>query len=472
MPVVTRTIRDPEHFVAYTDTSGVARTAPRDVQLSVFAPPTPGTYPVIIYSHGHWGSGRPDSGAGAVAQALADQGYIVIAPTHLDSASTYPSWFTSQFSVSNVASGLHRSADMQFALDQATALVAALPGYTVDTSRPVAAGHSHGAFTAGLVTGLQSDQYADLSLPDGNPYGVASVADVRFAALLLLSPQGLESSWAQLSSGAWDAIDVPMLILTGTADSEPGGLVGWESRLDSFGRSAGGETAALVYRDAAHNDIGGNTDNAAITASIAGFAAMFLDAYLTNDPAARDLFASAQALISADPLLSQAFARPAPNTAGSGVVVGGEGADVLRGLSSFDVLRGEAGDDILIGGGGSDLIEGGSGWDEARFSGEVSDYVVHRTGMGALVKNAAGATVLNDVELIRFDDGAIDLTLIVCDPGGEAQTAKTPAPLVRPDAGPPPAQEAAADAGFLTRWMEGAPGPSPQPHPVWDDWII
>ena len=78
------------------NSGGTSITAPRDVVLTVFAPDRPGTYPVIVYSHGQGGSGAASGGAGTTAQALADLGYIVILPTHLDSVGTYPSWLTSK----------------------------------------------------------------------------------------------------------------------------------------------------------------------------------------------------------------------------------------------------------------------------------------------------------------------------------------------------------------------------------------
>lgn len=282
---VTRTavLRDADHRVTYVNNAGATVTAPRDLILTVFAPDQPGTYPVIIYSHGHGGSGSANGGSGLTAQALADLGYIVIVPTHLDSTATYPAWLTAQFDLDNAVSGLHRAADVQFALDQAATLVAGLPGYAVDLSAPVVAGHSHGAYTAALIAGLDPDRPGYDASP-GNPYGLTSVADPRFHAAILLSPQSQDSNWGGLTASSWDDISIPLLTITGTLDAEPGmGQAAWEGRLDPYRNGDGDNNYAIVYRDAAHNDIGGNTSIPGLTASIAGLIDRFLDGQLHGD---------------------------------------------------------------------------------------------------------------------------------------------------------------------------------------------
>ena len=353
MPVSTIQLRDSDHFVTYTNAQGSVVTAPRDLILSTYAPATPGRYPVIVYSHGHGGSGTAGSGTGITAQALADLGYIVIAPTHLDSNAVYPATITQQFGLFNPVSSLHRTADVQFALDQVATLVAALPGYSADAARPVVAGHSHGAFTAALIVGAQSELHA-VGLAPNNPYGMTSIADPRFAAAILLSPQGDETPWGGLSPTSWDAIRVPLLVVTGTLDEELG-LAGWQGRLDPFGESdvAG---AAVVYRDATHADIGGNTTIPGMTASIAGFADRFLDGFLGGDAAALAAFSTAASLMSLEQRLAQAFSRPVVGSTGTGVIDGGAGADILEGLATADRITGGGGADTLSGGAGADVF--------------------------------------------------------------------------------------------------------------------
>ncbi|MFY7720424.1 MAG: hypothetical protein ACOVQF_11665 [Brevundimonas sp.] len=412
MPVsISRTLRDPDHVVTYVNQAGTTITAPRDVMLTVFAPDRPGTYPVIVYSHGQGGSGGANGGSGTTAQALANLGYIVILPTHLDSVGTYPSWLTSQFPIDNPASGLHRAADMQFALDMAQTLVTGLSGYTVDLSSPVVAGHSHGAFTAALLAGLDSDRPGYANPPVGNAYGLTSVADPRFQAAILLSPQGEESSWANLTSTSWDDIVVPLLTITGTADTELGGLTDWNGRLDAFRNGDAAQSYAVVYRDAAHSDIGGNTAIPGLTASIAGFIDRFIDGHLGGDAAARATFTDPVALLNAHPLLTQAYVRLMAGTAGTGALVGTSGADTLTGLSSEDALFGGAGDDRLEGGPGHDLIDGGPGRDTLWVQGSRADYRLLTAGDDFILKGPDGGDWLTGVEVIRFSNGGeIDLS--------------------------------------------------------------
>ncbi|WP_298163382.1 hypothetical protein [Brevundimonas sp.] len=425
MPVSrTITLRDNDHFVTYVNAGGATVTAPRDLVLTVFAPDRPGTWPVIVYSHGHGGSSSPNGGTGLTAQALADLGYIVIVPNHLDSGANYPAWLTSQFSPNNDASGLHRAADIQFALDQAATLTAGFPGYTADLTAPAVAGHSHGAFTAGLIAGLRPDR-PGYDAPPGNPYGLTSVADPRFRAAILLSPQGEDSSWADLTPTSWDRIAIPLLTITGTEDEEPGGFVDWHGRLDPFRNGDGRGNYAVVYRDASHGDIGGNTSIPGITASITRLIDRFLDGELQGDAAARAMLGDPAGLLASEPLLSQAFARADPGTPGIGALTGTTGGDTLDGLTSDDWITGGAGADILSGGSGNDTILGGDGNDQIRggpgndfidgghgddvflVQGTPGNYRLLVSGNSFILKGLDGVDFLTGIETIRFSDGRI-----------------------------------------------------------------
>lgn len=409
MPVsVNVTLTNPAHTVSYTLPSGAPASSARELVVGVYAPSQPGTYPVIVYSHGHGGSSVSTQGAGLTAQALADLGYIVLMPNHLDSIALYPDWIRSQFTVFNPASGLHRAADMQFVLTQASALAARLPpGYGVDLSAPVAAGHSNGAFTTAVLGGLTTGA-ATYDLQPGNPYGLTSVTDARFAALILISPQGQDTSWTGLGETAWDGISVPTLIVTGDEDNEPlGGPGRWPGRLDAFRHSEHGATLALVYRGAGHDDVGGNTDIPGLTAAITLGIDRFLDAWLRGDPAALAIVRDPTQLTRIDPMLFQAFARNNAGETGQGVVIGSGAADVLNGLNSDDRLLGGAGDDTLRGDLGNDRIDGGDGWDTALVRGSRTDYRILITDDGFIIKGPDGLDRLTGVEVLRFDDGGV-----------------------------------------------------------------
>ena len=154
-----------------------------------------------------------------------------------------------------------------------------------------------------------------------------------------------------------------------------------------------------------------------------------------------------------------------PNTVtGSGsadTLTGAEGADRLLGNDGDDVLLALSGEDILIGGRGDDRLDGGAGWDEAVFSGLSSRYKIFETPDGRYeVRGLDGNDVLAGIELLRFEDRAIDLTRIVCNP--------PPDPALGVD------KAGASEGGRpgavdLPAPFEPAPGvhADPSPHPDW-----
>lgn len=85
----------------------------------------------------------------------------------------------------------------------------------------------------------------------------------------------------------------------------------------------------------------------------------------------------------------------------------------LSGLGGKDTLTGGAGNDFLIGGAGDDTLFGGGGVDIARYSGALANFVVSTAGDGLRVAEKAGVhsvDVLNGVEWLQFDDGALRLS--------------------------------------------------------------
>ena len=102
------------------------------------------------------------------------------------------------------------------------------------------------------------------------------------------------------------------------------------------------------------------------------------------------------------------------------LLTGGSGDDIVSGLNGNDTLYGGAGNDSLVGGEGNDTlygeqgndtIDGGNGWDQAVFSGNLSDYSVafnpslqtvtltdNRTGNAA----NSGTDVLKNIDNFQF----------------------------------------------------------------------
>jgi pimeloyl-ACP methyl ester carboxylesterase len=84
----------------------------------------------------------------------------------------------------------------------------------LDMSSPVIAGHSYGAYTAALLSGTRA-------LSKGG--NLLDVTDRRFAATILLSPQG--RGVMGLTDGAWDSMTAPALMVTGHGDQDGSGQV-------------------------------------------------------------------------------------------------------------------------------------------------------------------------------------------------------------------------------------------------------
>ncbi|MCS0604390.1 chlorophyllase [Streptomyces sp. LP11] len=131
----------------------IALPAPRrgqDLRIRVSAPVTGTELPVVLFAHGF---GSDLDGYAPLTDHWASHGFVVIQATHLDSrrlamAADDPRaphvW-------------RHRVQDMKLLLDGLDTLEAAVPGLAgrVDRSRVVAAGHSFGGQTAGILVGLR-----------------------------------------------------------------------------------------------------------------------------------------------------------------------------------------------------------------------------------------------------------------------------------------------------------------------------
>ena len=177
----------------------------RKVLLRIAYPADGGPYPLVVLSHG---GGCVGGSYHVVGDHWASHGYVVIQPTHPDSASL-------GFDMATVEprrmEGIvrQRVADMSIVLDRVPDIeqsVPALAGKT-DMDRLVAAGHSMGGATALVATGMVLE----------NPFSRQRVesAENRYDALLLLSEPGGNPT---LPDVPWQVIDKPTFIYTGTDD--------------------------------------------------------------------------------------------------------------------------------------------------------------------------------------------------------------------------------------------------------------
>lgn len=111
----------------------------------------------------------------------------------------------------------------------------------------------------------------------------------------------------------------------------------------------------------------------------------------------------------------------ATGTNGNDKVFGEDGNDTLFGGLGTDDLYGGTGTDWLSGGAGNDSLDGGKGFDTAVYAGDMDDYVItaHNGNRGDAgndkwtisdqIANRDGTDLLKDVELLKFNDGWLNL---------------------------------------------------------------
>jgi predicted dienelactone hydrolase len=267
----------------------------KDVRVRIFYPVIAGKYPVIIFSHGAGGS---DTCCESLTRHWATYGYITIQPIHDDSVlqrrsdgdenARFPQAIRE--ALKNPALWESRPRDISFLLDSLAGLqkrVAGLSG-KIDSGRIGVAGHSMGAYTAEAIAGALVD------LPD---HPRQNFSDPRAKAILCLSPQG--PGQFGLSAHSFDAISLPFMGITGSLDNlGPLANVAWHKV--PFERSQAGDKYEVFIQGASHMSfITAETLNPAHSsqaAAILGYtnsaALAFWDAYLKDDPAAKQFLQS------------------------------------------------------------------------------------------------------------------------------------------------------------------------------------
>ncbi len=219
----------------------------RDIPIHVTYPIGNGPFPVIVFSHGAGGTGesyRP------LSRFWATRGYVVIAPTHTDSASGKVDARSLDVLRETAADALAdpkawegRVTDLTytiFSLEEIGTKVAPLTG-KLDGRHLGVAGHSLGAFTAQLLAGA--------TVTVGKGAKPRSFADPAPKAFLLLSPQG--KGQQGLTATSWAEVTRPLMVMTGSRDKGVGGQEpSW--RLDPYLLSPPGDKYAVLFEGASH----------------------------------------------------------------------------------------------------------------------------------------------------------------------------------------------------------------------------
>jgi predicted dienelactone hydrolase len=188
----------------------------RDIPVKIYYPedgaaPTPGRFPVIVFSHGLGGTRE---GYAYLGQAWAAHGYVSVHVQHLGSddgayKGTLRPLKKMRAAIADPANSLNRPLDIRYAIDRLFALEDdpsfPLSGH-LDLAHIGVAGHSFGAYTAMAIAG---QTYA----PDGGE-GV-SRPDPRVTAVVAMSTP---TPARILQAGSFDAVAVPVFHMTGTRD--------------------------------------------------------------------------------------------------------------------------------------------------------------------------------------------------------------------------------------------------------------
>jgi predicted dienelactone hydrolase len=169
----------------------------RDVPVRIYAsedatPPLP----VVVFSHG---IGENRDSYAWLGKALAQRGYLAVHLTHAgtDRAVLERGYRHLYRAVKQKENWVNRPLDVSFVLDR----LAELP--VADLERVAVVGHSAGAFTAFAVAGVRTA-------------GGETLRDERVKVIVPMSMPRLDGV---IPPDGYDAIDIPVLNMTGTCDT-------------------------------------------------------------------------------------------------------------------------------------------------------------------------------------------------------------------------------------------------------------
>ncbi len=215
------------------------RGSDRPLELRVTFPKSGGPYPVIVHSHGMYGSG---DGVRPLTDAFARHGYVVVAPTHGDSM-RYADAETRRRalggSLDNTKSWDERPKEVSLIIDRLAELEDKVEGLKgkVDTTKVGVGGHSFGAWTTQVVSGMTLGR------------GAISMSDPRPIAFLVISPSGIGGG---VTKESFAAMRGPMLMVSGDNDrgrfeGDPG-----DYRRQAFQHATPGDKTLVWIKDADH----------------------------------------------------------------------------------------------------------------------------------------------------------------------------------------------------------------------------
>lgn len=231
--------------IATLSTRPVVLPAPErgdDLQVRVTAPRGGDDLPVVVFSHGF---GFSMDAYGPLTDFWAAHGFVVVQPTHLDSAALG----LAPTDPRGPQIWRHRIQDLTHIVDNLDTVIAAVPDLSgrVDRSRIAAAGHSYGATTASALLG------ARVLGPAGNAN--EDFTDSRVTAGVLLSLAGLAgdaltpiaTQFFPFMNLDFSHFRAPALITAGDADQSPLSTRGPDWWEDAYVYSPGSKNLLILF---------------------------------------------------------------------------------------------------------------------------------------------------------------------------------------------------------------------------------
>jgi predicted dienelactone hydrolase len=247
-----------------------------DIEYRVHYSETGDKLPLILFSHGF---GADRSAFTPIAQHWADQGYVVVCPSHRDGfgkskdkGAALPKGGIAALMENAVEKIDDRVGDLTFVLDSLNQLTVKVPALNgrIDASHIGVGGHSLGAYTASLLGGVTADIGSEKA---------RSFRDSRVQCILPISAQG--TGQQGLTESSWSALTIPMLTMTGSRDRGAGGQ-GPEWKKEPFKFCPAGDKYLVLIEGANHVGFGGAQPgiifDAVKTSTLA-----FWNAYLKDD---------------------------------------------------------------------------------------------------------------------------------------------------------------------------------------------
>lgn len=235
MPTTSTIPNAPPKLVVTEIQTMLTTKSGHEFPVTIFAPGRSGTFPLIVFSTGAFSS--PDRYLNML-QPIAEAGYIILAPTHLDAEilaldpkpQSESVWTTRNDEIAHLAAA-------------ADPVVARLKrrGFTIDANRIAIMGHSYGALIAQIGAGAIATE------PDGSRPN-RKIENV--AALVAYSPPGPLAK--MIDAKGWSTIDVPSLTVTGTADILPGFIDDWRLHKAAYEATPKGARWLWVGDDVDH----------------------------------------------------------------------------------------------------------------------------------------------------------------------------------------------------------------------------